>query len=376
MLKPAFLYELLKDQGVDFSLGVPDSLLKYYCSYAFDQGSRIIAANEGAAIGIAAGYHLATGKIPMVYMQNSGFGNTVNPLTSLVDNEVYSIPMLLMIGWRGQPGKKDEPQHVKQGRTMEAQLQALELPYIILSGEEDKAREQVLEVIQTIQKTSGPSALLVPPDTFEEYVLKSEEASSVYTLKREEVLRVISAHLGDSDIVVSTTGKTSRELFELRAEKNQGHQRDFLTVGSMGHASQIALGIALEKSGRKVYCIDGDGAMIMHMGSLAVIGELAPKNFKHILINNGAHESVGGQPTAGFVTDFGKIADACGYKNAFRISTREELEKVLPEFVTHEGPVLLEIMTKTGSRKELGRPTIAPKDNKKDFMKFISEGEE
>ena len=374
MLKPAFLYEVLKDHGIDFSLGVPDSLLKYYCSYAFDQGSRIIAANEGTAIGIASGYHLATGKIPMVYMQNSGFGNIVNPLTSLIDPEVYSIPMLLMIGWRGQPGKKDEPQHVKQGRTMEAQLKALELPYVVLSADEITAKDQVEEAIHSIQKTSGPFVLLVPPNTFEEYKLRSE-SSSPYTLKREEALKLISEQLDNSDIVVSTTGKTSRELFELRAEKGQGHQRDFLTVGSMGHASQIALGIALEKPERKVFCIDGDGAMIMHMGSLAVIGELSPKNYKHILINNGAHESVGGQPTAGFVTDFGKIAEACGYKKTIRVSTKEALEKELPDFISHKGPVMLEVMTKTGSRKDLGRPTIAPKDNKKDFMKFLSEGE-
>lgn len=375
MLKPAFLYDLLKEHGVEFSLGVPDSLLKYFCSYAFDQGSRIIAANEGAAIGIATGYHLASGKIPMVYMQNSGFGNTVNPLTSLTDPEVYAIPMLLMIGWRGMPGTKDEPQHVKQGRTMEAQLQALEIPYIVLSGEWEEAQNQVEEAIETIQKTSGPFAVLVPPGIFEEYKLESEQRSHKYTLGREEVLRLITEYLGSSDIVVSTTGKTSRELFELRAEKKQGHQQDFLTVGSMGHASQIALGIAIEKPDKKVFCIDGDGALIMHMGSLAVIGELSPKNFKQILINNGAHESVGGQPTAGFVTNFGKITEACGYKDAYQVSTIEELEQVLPEFIKKEGPVLLEIMTKTGSRKDLGRPTIAPKKNKEDFMSFISEGE-
>ncbi|MEX2605202.1 MAG: phosphonopyruvate decarboxylase [Gracilimonas sp.] len=371
MLKPSFLYELLKSKGIGFSLGVPDSLLKDYCSYAFDNGDELIAANEGGAVAIAAGYHLATGEIPLVYMQNSGFGNIINPVTSLVDEEVYSIPMLLMVGWRGQPGKKDEPQHIKQGRTMEAQLKALELPYAILSTDEKEAGQQVDKAFKVMQENQCAYVLLVPPKTFEPYALKSKQVKEDYSLKREEALKILMQALKGDEVIVSTTGKTSRELFELREKFNQGHEKDFLTVGSMGHASQIALGIALSKPERRVLCIDGDGAVIMHMGSLAIIGEQAVNNFKHVIINNGAHESVGGQPTAGFGIDFGCIAKGCGYKKTFRAEDADTLSNMLPEFMAAEGPVLLEIMTMTGARKDLGRPTIAPVDNKKDFMNFL-----
>ena len=372
MIKPAFLYEQLKKNGVEFMLGVPDSLLKDFCSYAFDQGNELIAANEGGALSIAAGYHLATGKIPVVYLQNSGFGNLVNPLTSLVDKEVYAIPVLLLIGWRGQPGVKDEPQHLAQGKTQEAVLNALEIPYAILSRDSAEVEEQVSKAFENMQKNSCSYAFLVPPGSFESYQLnKQEHLEETYSLTREEVLDELVQKFAKEDIIVSTTGKTSRELFELRKKYAMAHHQDFLTVGSMGHASQITLGIALEKQNRNVFCIDGDGSVIMHMGSLAIVGEQQLVNFKHILINNGAHESVGGQPTAGFSIDFGKIAEGCGYRSVFKIETQEEISGILDEFFQCKGPALLEIMTRTGSRKDLGRPTIAPVNNKTDFMNFL-----
>ncbi len=373
MLRPAFIYKLLEDHGVEFMPGVPDSLLKNFGSYAFDQGNELIAANEGGALAIASGYHLASGKIPLVYLQNSGFGNMVNPLTSLADEEVYAIPMLLMIGWRGQPGVKDEPQHIKQGRTQEAQLRALGIPYTILSSEEGEAANQISKAFDVMRENSSPYALLVPSGTFGNYELQAVSTEKKYPLKREEVLELLVQKFGEKDVIVSTTGKTSRELFELRAKYGQPHHQDFLTVGSMGHASQIALGIALEKKKRRVFCIDGDGSVIMHMGGLAIIGEQKPENFKHIVINNGAHESVGGQPTAGFSIDFGKIAEACGYRKAFCAENKESLNAIVGDFMEQEGPVLLEIRTQLGARSDLGRPTIAPVDNKSDFMKFLRE---
>lgn len=373
MLKPSFFYQLLEKQGVEFILGVPDSLLKYFGSYVFDKGHDLIAANEGAALSIASGYHLASGKIPLVYLQNSGFGNLINPLTSLADREVYSIPILILVGWRGQPGKKDEPQHIAQGKTQEAQLRALDLPYSILSMNDEQAQRQVSKAFESMNKHSSPYVLLVPPDTFEKYELQGASHGKKYSLRREEVLEFLVQEFDDEDVIISTTGKTSRELFELREKFGQGHQRDFLTVGSMGHASQIALGIAMEQSNRSVFCIDGDGAMIMHMGGLATIGEQSPHNFRHILINNGAHESVGGQPTAGFKVDFGKIAEGCGYQKAFRVDDISSLKQTFDTFMNSKGPVLLEIMTQTGARSDLGRPTVAPVDNKKDFMNFLSE---
>lgn len=373
MLKPAFFYDLLEKQGVEFMLGVPDSLLKHFGSYALDKGSDLIAANEGGALAIAAGYHLASGKIPLIYLQNSGFGNIVNPLTSLVNKEAYSIPVLIIVGWRGHPDVRDEPQHIKMGKTQEQQLAALKLPYAILSTKEEEVERQVSEAFETMKETSAPYVLLVPPKTFSEYSFQTKESKEKYTLKREEALEQILLRLADNDIVVSTTGKTSRELFEIREKNKEGHHRDFLTVGSMGHASQIALGIALEKPDRSVFCIDGDGAMIMHMGALAIIGERQPRNFRHILINNGAHESVGGQPTAAFNINVGKVAEACGYKRIFRATDLESLKVNFEEFMRSEGPVFLEIMTKIGARADLGRPTLSPIENKKDFMKFLSE---
>ncbi len=373
MLKPAFLYDQLEKHGVEFMLGVPDSLLKYFGSYAFDRGNNLIAANEGGALAIASGYHLASGKIPLVYLQNSGFGNIVNPLTSLTAEEVYSIPILIMVGWRGKPGADDEPQHIKPGKTQEEQLKALKLPYTVLSSDEAEAGKQLNKAFETMRKSSSPYVLLVPPKTFEAYSFQGDSKTWKYSLKREEALEQLIRKLGERDIIVSTTGKTSRELFELREKHGQGHHRDFLTVGSMGHASQIALGIALEKKDRRVFCIDGDGAMIMHMGALAIIGEQQPANFHHVLINNGAHESVGGQPTAGFKIDLGKIAEGCGYKKTFRVDSLESLNKTFDEFLNADGPVLLEIMTQTGARSDLGRPTLSPTENKKNFMQFLSE---
>lgn len=373
MVNPAFFYDQLEKQGVEFMLGVPDSLLKHFGSYAFDRGNTLIAANEGGALAIASGHYLASGKIPLIYLQNSGFGNIVNPLTSLTDEEVYSIPILIMVGWRGMPGADDEPQHIKPGKTQEEQLKALNLPYAILSSDESETERQLSKAIDTMKKNSSPYVLLIPPDTFGAYSFKGDSKTGKYSLKREEVLEQLILKLGERDIIVSTTGKTSRELFELREKHGQGHHRDFLTVGSMGHASQIALGIALEKKDQPVFCIDGDGAMIMHMGALAIIGEQQPSNFYHILINNGAHESVGGQPTAGFKIDFGKIADGCGYKNTYRVEDLESLNKTFDEFLNAEGPVLLEIMTQTGARPDLGRPTLSPTENKKNFMEFLSE---
>ncbi len=372
MLNTAEFSNLLTSKGVDFSTGVPDSLLKDYCAYVADNGNDIIAANEGACIGIAAGYHLATGKIPMVYMQNSGFGNTINPLTSLTDPEVYSIPMLLLVGWRGKPGVKDEPQHVKMGRINEAMIKALEIPYCILSKDMETAQKQVDTAFDYMTRENAPYILLIEKETFEPYKLKSAKPDT-YPMSRERAIELLLEQLDDQDVMVSTTGKTSREVFEVREARNEPHHQDFLCVGNMGHTSQIALGIALGKPDRRVICLDGDGSFLMHMGSAAVVGDQAPKNLKHILINNGAHESVGGQPTVGFTTDFKKIAEASNYKSVFTVSSEEELTKTLPDYLNSEGPSLLEVNVKKGSRADLGRPTVKPADNKIAFMKNLKD---
>lgn len=371
MIKPEDFFRCLCTKGIEFFTGVPDSLLKDFCAYITGNSeNHIITSNEGGAIALAAGYYLATNKVSLVYMQNAGQGNAVNPLTSLVDPDVYSIPMLILIGWRGEPGKKDEPQHVKQGKITLSLLDTLGIPYGIFPDSIEDLEKSLEIALDSIKTRSAPYALVVKKGTFEPYDLHSKIETS-YELSREDAIKLIVDQLGLKDIVVSTTGKTSRELFEYREKLGHDHSRDFLTVGSMGHSSQIALGIALSKPNRQIYCFDGDGAVIMHMGSLAIIGSQCPKNFKHIIFNNGAHDSVGGQPTAGFDIDFLGIAKSCGYKLVLMAETKEEIKEMINLLKLEDGPCLLEIRVNKGSRDGLERPTRTPKENKEDFMKNI-----
>lgn len=374
MIRPSFFYDTLKDSGIDFYAGVPDSLLKNLCAYITDhadEAHNIIAANEGGAMGLAAGHYLATSQIPVVYMQNSGEGNIINPLASLTDPDVYNIPVLLVIGWRGKPGVHDEPQHVKQGKVTTGLLNVMGIDYTVLSKEEDKAEIQIKKAVACMQATNKCYALVIEKDTFEAYTLQNVEKNDL-TMSREEAIQTVAAAIGEKDVIVSTTGMISRELFEYRTAMNQGHERDFLTVGSMGHASQIALGIALAKQDRRVWCFDGDGACIMHMGGMAIVGNKAPQNYIHVVFNNGAHDSVGGQPTVGLKIDLPAIAKACGYFHVFSASSNEELNEILDETkIDEKGPVFLEIKVKKGNRNDLGRPTTTPIENKEVLMMFL-----
>ncbi len=375
MIRPEYFYNTLRGMGIDFYTGVPDSLLKDICAYITDHADRknnIIAANEGGAVGLAAGYHLATGNIPVVYMQNSGLGNTVNPLMSLTDSDVYRIPVLLVIGWRGEPGVHDEPQHVKQGKTTLPLLDAMEIRHEIMSGDEAELEKQLAGGVRYMKETGRAFALVVKKGTFGKYKLQNG-THNPYTMEREEAIKAVAGAMDVKDIVVSTTGKISRELFEHRTATGEGHSRDFLTVGSMGHASQIALGIALNRPERNVYCFDGDGAAIMHMGGMGIVASMLPGNFYHIVFNNGAHDSVGGQPTIGFGIDLPKIAAGCGYKTVMSVATRSELDTILPTLTTLPAPLLLEIQVKKGSRDDLGRPTTTPVENKEALMSFLEE---
>ncbi len=371
MINCKAFYGCLVKNGIDFFTGVPDSLLKDFNAYIMDNAERqkhIIAANEGNAIALAAGHYLATGKFGLVYMQNSGLGNAINPLTSLADKEVYSIPMLLLIGWRAEPGVKDEPQHVKMGKITLGLLETLKIHYTVLN---DNYEEIIKNAVTHMKNEKSPYAIVVKKGVFEEYKLQNKKHTN-YELNREEAIKIIVPLLNENDIVVSTTGKASRELFELREATGQGHEKDFLTVGSMGHSSSIALGIALEKPDRIVYCFDGDGAVIMHMGALSIIGQFKPKNFKHIIFNNFAHDSVGGQPTAAFNIDIPSIAKANGYADAFSAETKEEIIDKTSKIKAMNGPVMLEIKVNKGARKDLGRPTRTPIENKEDFMGFLT----
>ena len=373
MIRPSFFYDTLASYGIDFYAGVPDSLLKNLCAYITDNADashNIIAANEGGAMGLAAGHYLATGQIPVVYMQNSGEGNIINPLASLTDPDVYNIPVLLVIGWRGKPGVHDEPQHVKQGKVTTGLLNVMGIDYTVLSKEEDKAEAQIKKAVGYMQQTKECYALVIEKDTFEAYTLQNVEKND-FTMSREEAIQTVAAALEEKDCIVSTTGMISRELFEYRTAMNQGHERDFLTVGSMGHASQIALGIALEKQDRRVWCFDGDGASIMHMGSMAIVANKGAKNYVHVVFNNGAHDSVGGQPTVGLKIDLPAIAKAVGYKQVLTCDSKEGLTVCLQELQKCDGPVLLQVCVKKGNRKDLGRPTTTPIQNKEALMSFL-----
>jgi phosphonopyruvate decarboxylase len=375
MLSPGDFYQSLLSAGINFFTGVPDSLLKDFCAYVADRaenGADLVAANEGAAVALATGHYLATGRSALVYMQNSGLGNAVNPLTSLADPEVYSIPMLLLIGWRGESGRPDEPQHVKQGKITREMLDCLGIPNEVLPDSLPAARELIGRAVDHFKEKEAPFAIVVSAGTFDKYE-KRELPPVPWELSREAAIQALAANLDKSDIIVATTGKSSRELFEYRAASGGSHSGDFLTVGSMGHASQIAMAIALNRPNRPVFCLDGDGAAIMHMGSLAVIGTKAPKNFKHVVVNNGAHDSVGGQPTAGHAIDLIAIADACRYRSTARVHKGMDLPNAIDRLREQEGPAFLEILAHTGSRDDLGRPTIAPVENKKIFMRNVSE---
>jgi len=428
MIRPEFFIDTLGSYGIDFFVGVPDSLLKNFCavlSARLDSRHNIVAANEGGAVGLAAGHYLATGRPACVYMQNSGEGNAVNPLASLMDGDVYGLPALLVIGWRGEPGVKDEPQHAKQGKITLSLLDCLGIPYSVLSDDEDVASAQIADALAVIN-AGGVYALVVRKGTFsapsaaavdhpsaadQPSADQPSAAADVPELSRESAIQAVAAALGPQDIVVSTTGMISRELFEYRASAGMGHGHDFLTVGSMGHASQIALGIALERPDRRVCCFDGDGAVLMHMGSMAIVGQSGASNYVHIVFNNGAHDSVGGQPTVGLAVDLCAVARAVGYRSAVRVSTAAELRSALSGLLSGAGspagsgagsvaegaadsvagsgagssavasagssaspvagPAFLEVIVRKGNRPDLGRPTTTPVQNRDAFMDFL-----
>lgn len=363
----------LKARDVDFYAGVPDSLLSPVCFYLADHAgpAHVVAANEGNAVALACGYHLATGKLPLVYMQNSGQGNAINPLLSLADPAVYSIPMLLLIGWRGEPGTKDEPQHVKQGKVTESLLAAMDIPLRVLPPEPAAAEACVNEMADIAVAQSRPVALMVRKDTFAPYS-STQKTGDDFEMTREQAVEAVVAALDPDDAIVSTTGKLSRELYEYRDRTGQSHEREFLTVGSMGHASQIAMGIALAVPERQVFCLDGDGAMLMHMGGAAVAGAAGVANFKHVIFNNGVHDSVGGMATAALDVSFTDIVKGCGYTNAWRIERHDELAGKVADLRAARGPAVLEIMVRPGARSDLGRPKTTPIENKTAFMDFLA----
>lgn len=365
---------LIKYMGADFFAGVPDSQLKALCNYLIatygtDGKHHLIAANEGNAVGLAAGYHLATGKVPVVYMQNSGEGNIINPVASLMNEKVYAIPCIFVIGWRGEPGVHDEPQHIFQGEVTCRLLEDMDIAYMVI-GKETKEEdvEKKMEEFRGILASGRQVAFVVRKGALEfDGRVKYENGN---TMLREDIIKHILRVTGQ-DPIISTTGKASRELFEAREANGEGHGYDFLTVGSMGHSSSIALEIALQREDKKVWIIDGDGAALMHMGSMAVIGANRPGNLVHVLINNGAHETVGGQPTVMADVDVCKIAEGCGYPDITSVDNFDALDRALEHARESTELCLIEVKCAIGAREDLGRPTTTARQNKDSFMKSM-----
>lgn len=367
---------LMKITGADFYTGVPDSQLKALCNclmntYGIDKKHHIIAANEGNCTALAAGYHLATGRVPVVYMQNSGEGNIINPVASLLNDKVYAIPMIFVIGWRGEPGIHDEPQHIYQGEVTVKLMEDMDIRTFIIG--KDTTDEEVSAAMEDFRKllSQGKQVAFIVRKGALKYD-EPVEYKNDNTMLREEIIQHIADAAGE-DPIVSTTGKASRELFETRTARAQSHKYDFLTVGSMGHSSSIALGVALNKPGKRIWCVDGDGAVLMHMGSMAVLGANAPENLIHIVINNGAHETVGGMPTVASKLDLVSIAKACGYPNAVSVDSFEALDKELEAAKSRHQLSLIEVKCSIGARDDLGRPTTTALENKENFMKFLAE---
>lgn len=365
--------EFVKCLNSEFYTGVPDSQLRPLCDYLMNEygigQSHIIAANEGNATALAAGYYLSTGKVPVVYMQNSGIGNIINPVASLLNRKVYAIPCIFIVGWRGEPGIHDEPQHIYQGEVTLQLLEDMEIAVYVIDKETEETdiRNKMAEFHILLQQ--GRSVAFVVRKGVLEYDNNAKYGNS-YPLVREEVLAEISEAAG-TDPMISTTGKVSRELFEIRERKGQSHAGDFLTVGSMGHCSSIALSIALNKPQKRIWCIDGDGAALMHMGAMAVIGSMKPANLIHIVMNNSAHESVGGMPTVASDIDLIGVAKACGYQHVYSVENEEELKETLEVVKGEKGTAFVEVKVSLESRKDLGRPTTTALENRINFMEYI-----
>lgn len=357
----------------EFFTGVPDSQLRALCDFLMSEygigEKHIIAANEGNCVALAAGYHLATGKVPVVYLQNSGIGNIINPVASLLNDKVYAIPCVFVVGYRGEPGIHDEPQHIYQGEVTVKLLEDMDIATFVVSKEttEEEFFEKLEEFKALLAKGKQVAFVIRKGALTFEGKIKYENKNSMC---REDIIRHIAEHT-EKDVVISTTGKASRELFEIREARKEGHEKDFLTVGSMGHASSIALEIALCKKDRKIWCIDGDGAALMHLGAMALLGSNKPENLVHILINNSAHETVGGMPTVAEDIDFCAIAKACGYKRVLSAKSFEELDKALKEAKTATELTFIEAKCSIGARENLGRPTTTALENKENFMKFL-----
>ncbi len=375
-MKASLFLQEIKNIGIHTITGVPDSTLKQFCdAVRTDDGKTFrhyVTANEGAAVGLATGEYLASARPCLVYLQNSGLGNIINPLASIANREVFGIPMLFVVGWRGEPGKKDEPQHIYQGKVTCELLEVMDVPYSVIDDATTQAQmKEILAKAKEVMDENRQYAVIVKKGTFEKESGVTWENG--YSLVREQALRVILENVYQDSLLVSTTGKISRELYEQCDLLYKNHERLFMTVGGMGHASMIAYGMAQADCSKRIVCIDGDGAVMMHMGSLAFIAKQSPSNFLHIVINNAAHESVGAMPTGFSGQTYSQIAAACGYKNTCTVTTEMDLKTAILEAKKRQELSLIEVLVSLDSRADLGRPKESAMENRIHFMNAVSQ---
>lgn len=375
MIDQAIFSNKLLKSGIEFITGVPDTLLNDFCLHIeniWPKEKHVIAANEGNAVGLAAGYHLTTGTIPLVYMQNSGIGNAVNPLLSLTHKQVYSIPMILLVGWRGEPGRNDHAQHKKQGEITPILLESMDIPYKTVSDNTEEAIEILTWAVETAKASNSPVALLATKGVFEKGEKAGFSNENEQLLSREEAINTVLNSIPENAIVVASTGRATRELYELRNIRKEKHDNDFLNVGAMGHTSSIATGIALATD-RKVVCLEGDSSAIMHMGSFTTTGVMKPTNFLHIVLNNGVHESVGGQKSAGYCANLNEIARYSGYYTIEKpVKTIEEISSAIKSLEMCKGPAFIEIIIRKGIRKDMPPLKFNLLGSKKELMSNLT----
>lgn len=373
MIDIKYLHQELNNIGINFFTGVPDSLLNDFCLYLTENMSdsqHIMAANEGNAIGIAVGHYMATGNIPLVYMQNSGIGNSTNPLLSLAHESVYGIPMILLIGWRGDPEVKDHVQHKKQGELTPVLMKEMDIPFEILD-QENTVVEKFKWAYNKAKEISSPVALIVKKGILTEKIKKQSYPESEL-LNREEAISIILDEIGPDAVYLATTGRATRELHEQIKKKGWSEPMEFLNVGAMGHLSSIALGISYAKPDKKIVVLDGDASAIMHLGSLATIGRYPSANLVHIVLDNEVNESVGGQPSACKTADLTKIAEACGYHTPDGpVFSALEVQNFLNLQPKGKKPSFMDLKIRQGIRKDMPKLQINHKEMKTQLMERL-----
>ena len=368
------LFEALDRTGVKFFTGVPDSLLNDFCLYMMNNipdSRHVMAANEGNAISIAAGNYMATGNIPLVYMQNSGIGNATNPLLSLTHDCVYGIPLIMVIGWRGDPSINDHAQHKKQGELTPVLMKDMDIPYEILDND-DTVIEKFTWAVNKAREISSPVALIA-----KKAILTQKEKKQVYPesplMNREEAVSAVIDVFGEDAVYLGTTGRATREVHEQLRMHGISEGHEWQNVGSMGHVSSVGLGLALALPDKRIVVFDGDAAVVMHMGSLATNCRYKASNLIHVVLNNGVNESVGGQQSAGQLIDLTGVAKSCGYRNVgHAIKTKEELQHVLKTLPGNDMPTFVDVYVRQGIRPDMPKLNINHKEQKEALMKYLN----